>query len=112
MQLACIRIQCSAVPQPRPSNASAMFADTPAFPFSTRDSVPRSHPKRAAVSVTFQPTSSMLSRISSPRCGGWNIERAAPPTASFMIILLPFHRNLPGRHPPPHRPRAAGSTTG
>ena len=59
------------------SSASAMFADTPALPFSRRDSVPRSHPRRAAVSVTFQPTSSMPSRKSSPRCGGFRREADA-----------------------------------
>ncbi len=50
-----------------------MFADTPALPLSSRDRVPRSHPRRAAVSVTFHPTSSMPSRISSPKCGGLSI---------------------------------------
>ena len=66
-----------------------MFAETPAFPLNRRDRVPRSHPRREAVSVTFQPTSSMLSRISSPKYGGLNIGPAGSPSASSMIIVPP-----------------------
>ena len=65
--------------------ARAMFADTPALPFNRRDSVPRSHPRRAAVSVTFQPASSMLSRMSSPRCGGFCIGPTRSLAMSFMV---------------------------
>ena len=51
--------------------------------FSRRDSVPRSQPSRAAVWVTLHPTSSMLSRISSPKCGGFSIAPMRAPPAPF-----------------------------
>ncbi len=72
------------------SSASAMFADTPASPFSRRDSVPRSQPRRAAVSVTFQPTSSMLSRMSSPGCGGFRIGPTRSLARSRMVSAPPL----------------------
>ena len=81
-----MRIQWSAVPQSMPSSTRAIFADTPALPFSTRDSVPRWQLKRAAVSPTVQPTSSMLSRISSPKCGGFSMER----THSSSVLVMSF----------------------
>ncbi len=42
-------------------------------------------PSRAAVSVTFQPTSSMLSRTSSPRCGGFSIGPTRSLAMSFTV---------------------------
>ena len=72
-------------PRPISSNASAIVADTPALPFSRRKSVPRSQPRRAAVSVTFQPRSSMLSRISSPSCGGFRIGSTRSLAMSFVV---------------------------
>ena len=65
----------------------AMFVDRPALPFNRRESVPRSQPRRAAVSVTFQPTSSMFSRIGSPRCGGFSIG----PTRFLPLSLMARH---------------------
>ena len=67
-----MRIQCSAVPQPIPSSDSAILADRPALPFSRRDKVPRLQFRWVAASLTFQPVSSMLSRINSPKCGGFS----------------------------------------
>ena len=55
-----------AVLQTMPFTASAMFGDTPAVPFSKRGDIPWSQPLLAAISVMFQPTSFVLSHISSP----------------------------------------------
>ena len=53
-----------------------MFA-YPRLPFSRRDSVPRSRAVQA-VSVAFQPASSVLSRIGSPTFGGFRTRRYRP----------------------------------
>ena len=47
-----------------------------------------SQPKRVAVSVTFHPVSSMLSRISSPRCGGFSMGPTRSLLLSFMCVPL------------------------
>ena len=60
-----------------------------------RENVPRSQPRRADVSVTLQPTSSMLSRINSPGCGGFRIGSVR----SLSLILLPVSGSRSGPRP-------------
>ena len=90
-----------------PRRDSATFADGPALPFSRRGGVPRSQCRRAAVSVTFQPTSSMLSWISSPRCGGFGMAPTRSLLLSFMARRsLTIGDRRSGPHPRPRRPRS------
>ena len=73
-KLPCIRTQCSASLHPIRSNASAIVGETPACPFSSRDSVFRVTPRRSAHWATVQPLAWMLSRISSPGCDGLRMD--------------------------------------
>ena len=113
--MACIRIQCSASLQPIRSSASANAADTPAWPFNTRDSATRPMPNRLAVSVTDHPSASTLSRINSPRCGGLYIVAMA---ASVSMVVDQVHvyglRSLESEHHAPvaRDPNAPLSTPG
>ena len=73
-KLPCIRTQCSASLHPIRSNASAIVGETPACPFSSRDSVFRVTPRRSAHWATVQLFAWMLSRISSPGCDGLRMD--------------------------------------
>ena len=80
-----------------------MFADTPALPFRRRESVPRSQPRRTArLGDVPADHSSMLSRISSPRCGGFSM---GPTRLSslLLIVAVPF-QSVIGRLGPHLRP--------
>ena len=79
--------------------ARAMFADTPVLPLSRHGNVPCSQPRCAAVSVTFQPTSSMLARPSSPKCGGFSMGPTRSPSALSIIFLLVISGSRPSSRP-------------
>lgn len=76
-----MRTQCPASLQPSRSRASANRGETPARRLTTRESVFRVTPSRAAASETVQPSASIASRMISPGCAGSYIALTALPSS-------------------------------
>ena len=85
-----MRTQCPASLQPSRSKANANRGETPARRLTTRESVFRVTPSRAAASETVQPSASIASRMISPGCAGSYIALTVLPSS---VVVDQVHVN-------------------